>query len=618
MDLVVQKKKLDEVYSWFKHHFIDSTQQEFINKCPVVIFQGPTGCGKTTSLKWISEKLKVPIKEYSETTDTTAINHDVSHATRGEDKPISSQSIDRRKALKFELFITNSLRFNTLYSNTEDLSNGADSEFDSDDGFPIDFESKSRPKPKVSGVIIHLESPLSFARNQRIMIQTLHKILKIIKELSKVLSRRIAIVFETLEGESETIILPNRFKQSVGIQIFKFNPITRANMKKFIEYQMKSFKNIVLDKDTIDQLINDCDGDLRACNNTLQLICQRPSKSNLHGGIKNIHVNQYISNELSLFHNPAAKKQKLYHDKVKQVRLNPSLMRDGTRSLGFFHGLGKIFYQKRLYPEFYDSKHRLTSKSNSQHDRPYPTENNSEYLADMLGVGPTNLLAWLHQHYYKFCDDSNIDKAATFMDFLALTDTVSLNSTQTTQFYESHSLSDQIQTILAIESTVFSLYTDQSKSCESSHKKVSTDRGTKILKSSVDNSSMSTNGNKFYSFTKPASLSIGRLVGVNQALLDCFVNRLAEISPLRATAADVGIDYLPYLEKISENWQAMSPKSRLEYLNDGALHPIFDHEISLKILQAFLNYEGSQIQDFDLQHEKLLELVERIEEEKKA
>lgn len=605
MDPVVPKKKLDEIHAWFKSHFNDSSQQDYINRCPMVIFQGPTGCGKTSALRWISDGLKVPIKEYSETTDTTALNHDIFHATRGEERSTSCQSIDRRKALKFELFVTNSLRFNTLYSNFDEQSNGADSEFDSDDGFPLVVEKKQNLRPRMSGVIIHIDTPLSFGRNQRILIQTLHKVLKIIRELSKVLSRRIAIVFESLEGEYETLALSNRVKLSLGIHTFKFNPVTRANMKKFIDSRMKIHSHITLDKETIDQLLGDCEGDLRACDNTLQMICSRNSNRNLNIGIKNLHVNQSISNELSLFHNPAAKKQKVYHDKVKQVKLSSSLLRDGTRSPGFFHALGKMFYQKRLYPAFCDTK---LSQLHGRYERPYPAENDSGDLADMLAGEPRNLIAWLHQHYYKFCNDANIDKAAAFMDLLASTDTISLDSLQTGQFYESHHLSDQIQTHLAIASTVFSLYTDQSTSADSGHKRILTEKGTRILKSSVDNSSTGASG-KLYSFTKPVSLSMTKLVDDYRALLSCFESKLTEVTPLRADATVICIDYLPYLNMISKNWQNNSSSTRKDLMSST---PTLGND-AMEFLRVLVDLDCSKRMDMDARHEELMELIERAE-----
>lgn len=613
LELVIQKKKLNEVYNWFKEHFVDSKQQDYINRCPIVIIQGPTGCGKTTTLKWIANSLKIPVKEYSEITDTTAINYDIAHSIRDDDRTNLSNSIDRRKALKFENFVTNSLRYNSLYQNIDEHSNGADSEFDTDDEEPIVVAKNSNVKLPQSGVIILIDTPLAFARSQRVLIQSLHRVLKLIREMSKFLLRRIAIVFETLEGDCETITLPAKIKLSLGIQVFKFNPVTRANMKKFVDHILKGCNNILIDKETIEQLVNDCDGDMRACINTLQLICSR-NQNGVYRGIKDFSIGSHTKNELSLFHNPVSKRLKVHHDKVRQIKLNPSLMRDNTRSLGFFHVLGKIFYQKRLYPENLGSRHQ---KSNRYLERPYPPENSTEYIADMLSIESRNLMAWLHHHYHRFCDGSNIEKAALFMENLASTDTISLGSLQSTQFYEAHHISDQIQTYLAIESTVFSLYQDQSLLMKPGLKKIQTSDGARLVKSSVENLGSTASGD-LYSFNKPTTMTLHKLVSDYQNLLDCCSTRLMEVCSIRTNLTNVIADYLPYLNKMASNWFAMRQKSRLEPCKDKTLHPIFSDRSLMEIMQTIEELSDQERADVEAMHEKLLELIERVEEESKS
>lgn len=605
LELVIQKKKVSEVYSWFHDHFVKSSQSEYISRCPIVIFQGPTGCGKTSILKWISNELKAPIKEYSETTDTTAINYDLGKPSFEDEKVNLSQSIDRRKALKFEHFVINSIRFNTLYPADELSHNDADSEFDDDDGFvELISSSNTRKPPPVSGVIIHIETPLTFARSQRILIQTLCRLIKVIKDISKYLLRRVAIVFETLEGESETLFLPTKMKVSLKIQVFKFNPVIKSNMKKLVELLLKEYKHIVMDKETVEQLVNDCNGDMRACLNTLQLICNRPTSMNIPNGINNNSLKQCQINIINSLDLPLNKKQKLNHEKVRQVKLNPSLMRDNTRSLGFFHVLGKIFYQKRLYPEGGFNSNRRCSRQRSI-DRPYPTENSTEYLLDLIDVNPKNLISWLHQHYYRFCHESNIEKAALFLENQSDVDVTSLNSTQSSQFYEMHHTLDQLQTYLAIESTVFSLYENQLDKIKPGQKKTLTDKGYKIIKSSVDNS---TNGSELFSFTKPISMNLVKLVEDYQSLLDCCTAKLMETSSINMDRTKVLVDYVPYLRHMSDNWIAMSINLRTQ-CNDTTVHPIYDSEDLNKILEILENIDEKQELDFDTRHDTLSSLL---------
>lgn len=592
LELVIQKKKINEVFSWFQEHFVNSKHIDYISRCPFVIIQGPTGCGKTSTLKWISNELKITIKEYSETTDTTAINHELTRILRDDDRSNLSLSIDRRNALKFELFVINSIRYNTLYPTTELQTDDAASEFDSDDlGFVEMISSSSSTNlnlssikpPPISGVIIHIETPLTFSRSQRILIQSLHKLAKVIKDISKKLSRRVAIVFESLEGEGETLAVPTKVKQSLGIQTFKFNPIIKANMKKLVENLVKDYKHFIFDRETIDQLVNDCDGDIRACINSLQLICNRSANS------INKQNNNSITNDIdSLFVSPYHKRQKLNHERVRQVKLNPSLMRDNTRSLGFFHVLGKIFYQKRLYPDPDSIEDRCHSRHNDL-NRPFPTENSTEYLANLLDVEPKNLLTWLHQHYYKFCGDANIAKASLFLENLSTVDTTCIGSTLSSQFYEMHNSLDQLQIHLAIESTVFSLYHDQSNSIKRSDKKILTEHGYKVIKSSVES-----NGG-MDSFNKPWVMNIGKVTTDRQSLLRIFETKWEKVDQTKLL-----IDYIPYMYhmiKISkEEPESQSPPKGSD--ND--------------IIKSLGKLHDRPESDLDAEHEKLLGLIEMV------
>lgn len=583
LELVIQKKKINEIFSWFQEHFVNSKHIDYISRCPIVILQGPTGCGKTSTLKWISNELKITFKEYSETTDTTAINHELTRILRDDDRSNLSLSIDRRSALKFEHFIVNSIRYDTLYPTTEQQTDDAASEFDSDDlGFvemissssSKSFNLSSNKPPPISGVIIHLETPLSFSRSQRILIQSLHKLVKVIQDISKKLSRRVAIVFESLEGESETLAVPTKVKQTLGIQTFKFNPITKANMKKLVENLVKNYNHIIFDKETIDQLVNDCDGDIRACINSLQLICNRSPH------LTNIQNNNSIHNDSdSLFVSPYHKRQKLNHENVRQVKLNPSLMRDNTRSLGFFHVLGKIFYQKRLYPDpdSIEDKNHVCHKDIS---RPFPTENSTEYLANLLDVGPGNLLTWLHHHYYKFCGDDSIAKASLFLENLSTVDTTCVSSTLSSQFYELHKSLDQLQTHLAIEATVFSLYHDQSNSIKRSDKKIPTKHGYKVIKSSVESTG------RMDSFNKPSIMNLSKVVADHQSLLSILETNWEKVDQTKLL-----IDYIPYMYHMSN----LSPGGR-------------DDDM-IKILGELKDRPES---DFDTDHERLLELIEGV------
>lgn len=595
LELVVQKRKIGEVTNWFREHFHTSSLKSYIARSPLLIIQGPTGCGKTSVLKLISKELKIPIKEYSETTDTTAIQYDMAHAFNEEDHTNLSQSYDRRKAIRFEQFVINCIRFNTLYPVSDDPQPpSADSEFESDDDFPT--LSKPPPPPSGGGVIIHVETLLSFARSQRILIQSLIRLLKSIKELSRRAPRRVAIVFEHLDCDREIISLPTKFKTTLGIQTIKFNPITRDNMRKFAENTLKMRYNLSIDKDTVDQLVANSDGDLRACLNSIEMSNNPTCKFN------NVFMSVSDNELMPLQNLQVAKRQRLNPDHFK---LNSSLMRDTTRSVNFFHVLGKIFYQKRIYPLV------ETNKRYRSIDRPYPTENSTESIVDRLDVSPCNLIAWLHHHYYKFCHEFSIEKASTFLEHLSDIDTFSINSTQSSQFYEKHTVLDQIQLYSSIESTVFSLYEDQSISARQKKDKKANQVGY-LVKSSIESSSINGNG-QLYSFNKPTSLSLSKLVEDHKALLECCAIRLRKDSASSLETTRVLLDYLPYFKQMSQNY-ALKMSGLKKEDHDKTKSSLFEDERVIELTSILDKLELDSKLDYDAQHEKLLQMIEEFKE----
>jgi len=608
LETVVNKKKIAEVHQWFHEHFIASSQETYSTKCPLLVIQGPTGCGKTSTLKCIARELKISIQDYSETTDTTAINYALagSHTDTYESNEEKTLSIAKRKANKFERFVIEHLRFTTLYPvSDEPPPPTADSEFESDDDFSSTLpNNRPLPKPKPSGIIIHLEAPLSFARSQKVFIQTILRLIKVIRDSSRSIMRRIAIVFESLECERETFSLPAKLKNSLGIQTIKFNPIIRANMKRFIEMHLKNFSNFIIDREAIELLINDCDGDLRACNNTLELLQSRASTCN------NVLITSSDLTSLNLLDaNQVSKRQRLNPNRLK---LNVNLLRGVTKSLGFFHTLGKIFYQKRLYPP----NQGYASNIPRWIDRPYPTENSTEYLVSRLEISSKMLLAWLHQHYHKFCHATSVEKAAVFLDYLSDIDSISIDATQSSQFYEMHTVIDQLQSHLAIEATAFSLYEDQSKITKSSHKKISLNGTTFTLKSSIE---CSANGNgDLYSFNKPVSLSVPKLIDDHRMILSHLMSLMAQSKSRCVDTEKVLVDYLPYLKEISANWSKMN-NSQMTNCYLDVVPSIIKNEDSVKLINVIADLESHDGGiDLDQQHEKLIDLIDDLEKKTKA
>lgn len=633
LEIVIQRKKITEIHRWFYEHFINCDHRSYMSRCPIILLQGSTGCGKSSVLRFVAKDLNIPIKEYSETTDLTAINFDLAarrSANSIDDRGNTNFSIEKRKAMKFEQYIVNNIKYDSsqlfAYSSKQQIvatQNPTSQKqlFNSGNVLSPNINGNgltgNQRNFSNNGIIIHVETPLTFARYQAILTQTLYRLLQIIKEMAKRFPRRVAIVFETLEGEHETLSLPSRLRTTLGVHIFKLNPITKANMKKLVDNLVKTYDNLVLDRSTVEQLVNDSDGDMRACIKTLQLLCNRSTtyNSSLPNGIDNFSPHLYSGYNFAASQRPVQKKQKVNHFKFNTVNLSSSLMRDTSRSLSFFHVLGKIFYQKRLYPAPGD---KCKYKSLQALDRPFPTENSTDQLLNLIDVEPKNLISWLHQHYYKFCHESNVIKAALFLENLSEVDTVSLSSIQSSQFYEYHHIIDQLQVHLAIETTVFSLYENQLDTEKTSHKKIITESGCKIVKPSVENFSSSSQSepvNDLYSFKKPIVMSLTKIVEYYQKLLNFCALNFHTIHASHTDPNKILIDYIPYMRIMSRNWLSMSPESRRNFYPSNSSHPIFDDE---SVVNAFTTIEGLDLAGIELEniepkHERLREMIEGVE-----
>lgn len=608
LELVVQKKKVDEVYKWFRDHFVNSSTQQYIARCPFLVIQGPTGCGKTSTIRFVANQIGIPILEFSETSDLIHIDFGMREDTNPRDIDDKNRSWDRRKALRFQRFVEEKARFVPL-SDQEPIAPSADSEFDIETDEEMTYPSlKGNSKEKKPcGIIILVEEALSFFRSQKLLMSTMTTILKSLREMASYGPRRAAIVFENFDSEREIVSLPNKFKVALGLEIIKFNPITRANMKKFIEFKLRYYQNIALDKNTVEALINDCDGDLNACLNSLQLMDVK--LENQWNVITNLN-NGSLTTMRSFQNN---KRQRLNPDRFK---LNADLMRDVTRSCEFFHLLGKIFYQKRLYPDCPS----IATKKHRPIERPYAPENSTEYLSSRLPINPGTLLVWLHQHFLQFCGPTNINKAALFLDYLSDTDTISIDSLQSSQFYEIRPIIDQQQINLALEFTNFTLYEDQSATKKTSHRKVHTEKGSFIVKPSVESSSSSGGFGDLYSFKRPDCFILFKVVEDRQRILRHLTDRVMKDELSRTDPSKVIMDYLPYLSAMSDISAGMPNHSQTNGFTNHTQMTI-DNNGAQELIKILVSLEQDPAslgnEEYAVKHEKLSEIVDRIEEETK-
>ncbi|CEP08975.1 hypothetical protein [Parasitella parasitica] len=165
-------------------------------------------------------------------------------------------------------------------------------------------------------------------------------------------------------------ILPTELTTDLRVRQIKFNPVTKANMTKALKYILAQ-EEASIEKETLEDLIEKSDGDIRATINNLQFECLHELKSK-----KKV---------------PAKKKST---DKAPfDDKLGP---------LSLFHALGKVLYAKRNPSGTYESK--------------------PEHILAKLPVDNDMFISYLHQNYSEFFDD--MESCSTLLGYLSDADTI--------------------------------------------------------------------------------------------------------------------------------------------------------------------------------------------------
>lgn len=380
-ELAVHKKKIADVRSWLSDTFAGKTSQS------VLLLKGSAGTGKTTTISLLSRLLEFDIQQWR--------------------NPTSSNNLDglQSTSAQFEDFIARAGRYQTLEltgpsqrsSATQVNENGtARKQAILIEEFPTSFSHSS---PAVQAFRRTISQYLSSSNG-------LTNFYGLQEGSSKSTIPLIIIVSETLASTNSAAIdsftahrlLGPELLGHPGLHSIEFNPIAPTILSKALELVVikearRSGRKRTPGPKVIASLAEV--GDVRSAISSLQFLCVRGDEADYWGGKINFSKNKKSSKSAPLTQGESESIQ---------------LVTQRESSLGLFHAVGKVVYNKRDLPS--DTLPPVTQPPAylPQHTRSKVSEVDVEKLVDELGSDIQTFVAALHENYVLSCDAFNTEE----------------------------------------------------------------------------------------------------------------------------------------------------------------------------------------------------------------
>lgn len=348
----------------------------------MLVLRGPAGCGKTTTVSLLSSALGFDILEWK--------NPPASEFNMKSYTSIGTQ---------FEEFLGRGDKFNGL-------------ELDGTESAP-DTGGSHDPIPSQRRIILIEEFPTILSRNssglaafrlslQRYLAATAPSSLsnQVIPE--ETMDPPIVLVIsETLLGSASSVLDNLTAHRLLGPDIYNHPNATFIDFNSIAPTYMQKALRLVLEKETRHsrrvqvpgpaflERISEI-GDIRSAISSLEFVCLRGDESGAWGGIINKKTKKLSRNSVGL--------TQMEKESLKMVTQREA-------SLGIFHAIGKIVYNKR-------DEARTTGCSRSSslpdhlrhHDRPKVSQVCVDELMDETGTDIQTFISALHENYVPSCE----------------------------------------------------------------------------------------------------------------------------------------------------------------------------------------------------------------------
>lgn len=380
-ELVVHKKKVADVRAWLTDVFSGRSRKRLL------LLKGPAGAGKTTTLSLLGKELEIAVQEWKNPTGSMSTSDNFVSATA-----------------QFEDFVGrtgtfSSLTFDAPSQGSRHVAPSGSSSRQKQlvlvEEFPNTFtRTSSAVQSFRSSVLNYLaantQSATAFFGSQHDAEQSVTPIIMIISET--------LLSTNTAAADSFTAhrLLGPEILTHAGVSVLEFNAIAPTFMTKaldtiILKEARKSGRRKTLGPQVIQRLAEL--GDIRSAVSSLEFLCLRGDDADGWGASVNFTKKKGPKDT------PMTK--------MEQESLELVTQREST--LGIFHAVGRVVYNKRL-PESAEKPNAQPPNWFPERRRPKVSEVNVNILIDETGTDTQTFVAALHENYVLSCGGADSEE----------------------------------------------------------------------------------------------------------------------------------------------------------------------------------------------------------------
>jgi cell cycle checkpoint protein len=380
-ELAVHKKKVADVRTWLDDVFSGRGRKRLL------LLKGPAGSGKTTTVSLLAKELAIEMHEWKNPAGSIATPDGFVSATA-----------------QFEDFVGRTGAFGSLTfgepakASRQALPNSAESrqrQLILVEEFPNTFARASSAVQSFRSSVLNFlaantVSATTFFSDQAESVQSVTPIVMIISET--------LLSTNTAAADSFTAhrLLGPEVLTHPGVTVIDFNAIAPTFMTKALDLMVikearKSGRKKTVGPQVIQRLAEL--GDVRSAASSLEFLCLRGDDAEGWGA------------KVSFAKKKGPKDVPI--TKMEQESLELVTQREST--LGIFHAVGRVVYNKRL-PEISGNPVAQPPNWFPERRRPKASEVNLDTLIDELGTDTQTFIAALHENYVLSCSGADSEE----------------------------------------------------------------------------------------------------------------------------------------------------------------------------------------------------------------
>ncbi|GJC83933.1 checkpoint protein rad17 [Colletotrichum liriopes] len=387
-ELAVHKRKVADVRKWLEDVVAGRLRQRLL------LLKGAAGSGKTTAMRLLAKDMGYELLEWRNPTNTLGAHLGYTSASA-----------------QFQEFMSRGGKFGQL-----------------DTDMPTDVPRPANEKSDSAGKIILIEEfPNTFSKSSTALTSFRNTLLEYLaantpslttfgwRSTSEPITPVVLVISETLltttsaSADSFTAhrLLGPEILRHPGTRVVEFNTIAPTLLAKALELVvLKEARKSGRKRTPGPQVLKRLGeiGDIRSAISSLEFMCLKGDQDADWGA------------KVALSKQSKGAKAGISLTKGEEETLE--LISQREASLGIFHAVGKVVYNKREEtPSTSDSTERLPSYI-AHHSRPKPSEVSVDTLMDETGTDTQTFISALHENYMFSCETVPPFDASTPLDYV--------------------------------------------------------------------------------------------------------------------------------------------------------------------------------------------------------